>query len=418
MVKLNLLPTMEEATVFLIRSLFIAALLLRQAAAVTIPAGTDLTIRLSTPVSSSEKKGEAVSAVLVVPVLLNGAPAIDIGTAVNGKVAAASQYKANGTDGSGEQPATLRLQFDRIVCGGKSLPLSSVLTSVDNARETVDTSTGLITGIQKSQTYGAQLDRGVAKLAERYGQFGDILNQVKSSFVKEVDPAIDFKAGVDLTVRTTQAFDWPGQSSKPPVSPIAPADQLATLVNSQPLRTQALKPPAPSDLTNIMFIGTAEQVQGAFQSAGWFPAAALSQASKMETARAIIEDRGYNEAPMSILTLEGRPPDLALQRQNDTFSMRHHIRLWQQGQQFDGKPVWVAAATHDISITFSQESKSFTHGIDPNIDLERAKVVNDMLFTGQVHGVALVDRTNLPPDPSNATGDKLVTDGKMAVVQF
>ena len=98
--------------------------------------------------------------------------------------------------------------------------------------------------------------------------------------------------------------------------------------------------------------------------------------------------------------------------------MRHHIRIWQQGQQFDGKPVWVAAATHDISITFSQESKSFTHGIDPNIDLERSKVVNDMLFTGKVHGVSLVDRTNLPPNPSNATGDRLVTDGKMAAVEF
>ncbi len=402
---------------FYIRPLFIAALLLRQAAAVSIPAGTELTVRLTTAVSSAQKKGDPVSAAVVVPVLINGAPAIDIGTVVNGKIAAASQYQAAGTDGSAERPATLHLQFDHIVCGGKSLALPSVLTGVDNARESVD-ATGLITGIQKSQTYGAQLGRGVAKLAERYGQFGDILNQLKSSFVKEVDPSIDFKAGVDLMLRTTKALDWPGEPSKTPVPVITPADQLAALVNSQPLRTQALKPPAPSDLTNIMLIGTAEQIQGAFQSAGWFPAAALSQTSKMETARAIIEDRGYNEAPMSVLTLDGRPPDLALQRQNDTFSMRHHIRIWQMQQQFDGKPVWVAAATHDISITFSQESKSFTHGIDPNIDLERSKVVNDMLFTGQVHGIALVNRTNLPPDPSNATGDKLVTDGKMAVVEF
>jgi hypothetical protein len=30
----------------------------------------------------------------------------------------------------------------------------------------------------------------------------------------------------------------------------------------------------------------------------------------------------------------------------------------------------------------------------------------------------LVDRKNLPPDPSNATGDKLITDGKIAVLQL
>lgn len=374
-------------------------------------------MRLTTPVSSSEKKGQPVSAVVVAPVSIGGTPVIGIGTTVSGKVAAVSPYKAVGTDGSAEQPATLGLQFDRIESAGKGVKLSCVLTGVDNARETVESS-GVITGIQKSQTYGAQLDRGVAKLAERYGQFGDILNQVKNSFVKEVDPSIDFKAGVDLTLRTTQAFEWSEQSGKPAVPPIAPADQLAKLVNSLPLRTQALKPPAPSDLTNIVLIGTAEQVQAAFQSAGWFPAAALSETSKMETARAIIENRGYNEAPMSILTIDGRPPDLALQRQNDTFSKRHHIRIWQQPEQFDGKPVWVAAATHDTSITFSPESKSFTHGIDPNIDAERSKVVDDLLFTGKVHGVAMVDRTNLPPDPSNATGDKLVTDGKMAAVEF
>ena len=205
------------------RLLLLMALLLRQAAAVTIPAGTELTVRLTTPVSSSQKKGDPVSAVVVVPLAMNNAPPIDIGTVVTGKIAAVRPYKDTAADGLSEQPATLRLQFDRITCDGKPLPLASVLTDVDNARESVD-STGLITGIQKSETYGAQLDRGVAKLAQRYGQFGDIINQVKGSLVKEVDPSIDFKAGVDLTLRTTQPFDGPGQS-KAAVPAIAPADQ-------------------------------------------------------------------------------------------------------------------------------------------------------------------------------------------------
>ena len=115
-----------------------------------------------------------------------------------------------------------------------------------------------------------------------------------------------------------------------------PAAALAALVKSEPSRTVAQNPPEPSDITNIMLIGTQQEVQSAFEEAGWFPAAALSRSSKLETARALIEDRGYNEAPMSILYLDGRPPDLALQKQNDTFAMRHHIRIWRTQQMFQG----------------------------------------------------------------------------------
>ena len=56
--------------------------------------------------------------------------------------------------------------------------------------------------------------------------------------------------------------------------------------------------------------------------------------------------------------------------------------------------------------------------IDPQIDLERAKVVNDLLLTALVRALALVERNPLPPDMHNATGDALKTDGAMAIVQF
>jgi hypothetical protein len=167
-----------------------------------------------------------------------------------------------------------------------------------------------------------------------------------------------------------------------------------------------------------MFLGTEEQLRSAFQNAGWFPSDKLSPNSKVETARAIIENRGYSEAPMSVLFLDNKPPDLTFQKQNDTFEKRHHIRIWRRPVAFNGVPVWVAAATHDISITFSNTSHSFTHGIDPDIDKERSKVVNDLVFTKQVHGLALVQRSGIPPNISNATGDKLQTDGSMAVLQF
>ena len=52
-----------------------------------------------------------------------------------------------------------------------------------------------------------------------------------------------------------------------------------------------------------------------------------------------------------------------------------------------------------------------------NIDIERAKVINDLLFAGAVRSLALVDRiADLPTNLSNATGDALKTDGRMAVL--
>jgi hypothetical protein len=190
------------------------------------------------------------------------------------------------------------------------------------------------------------------------------------------------------------------------------------LVAAEPNRTAAASPPAPSDLTNFMFIGTAAQLEAAFKTAGWSAAAERNDASTMETAKAIIENRGYKEAPVSLLTIEGKAPDYVFQKQNNTFAMRHHIRIWRRPQTFNGAIVWMGAGTHDIGIDFSEESRSFTHKIDSNIDRERSKVVNDLLFAQAVKALALVDRPNIPQNITNATGDKLITDGKIAVMEL
>jgi len=382
-----------------------------------IPAGTKFQVRLTSEASSEKPSGTPVTGVITVPVFVNGAPAIATGVRVSGNTADASAFRA-ATDQAAEQAATLRIQFTRIEDqAGHTKALYSVLSSVDNARESVDAN-GLITGIAASQTMEAEIDKGISKLESRYSQLAQILSSVKGAFVKEVNASIDYKPGVDLTLTLTKPLEWNAPAEAKMPAAIQPAAALAALVNAEPFRTVAQDPPKPSDLTNVMFIGSFEELQDAFSEAGWFAANALSRTSKLETARALIEDRGYSEAPMSILYLDERPPDLALQKQNDTFAMRHHIRIWRRPQTFNGKPVWVAAATHDISITFSPESHSFTHGIDPDIDLERAKVVNDLLFTGRVRAIALVGRTGMPRNPYNATGDKLITDGRMAVLEF
>ncbi len=388
-----------------------------QAFTISVPAGTLINLRLTTEVSSDKPSGQAVSAVVIAPVLVNNAPVIGFGAQIDGVTADAhaDQPSANG---NAEQPATLRLQLTKIHDkSGQSKAVSCVLAGIDNAREAVDQS-GLITGITASQTFTSLADSGVNKVTEKNAEFGQLLSSVKSAIVKQANPTIDYKPGVEFTVKLTQALDWNPQSDAKLPAAVQPAAELTALVHELPFRTVALKPPSPSDLANLLFIGTKDQVEQAFKDAGWFASDPLGRASTFHTAQAIIENQGYDEAPMSILTLNGKPPDMTYEKQNNTFASRHHIRFFQMPQTFAGKPIFVAAATHDIKIYFSKTSRSITHGIDPDIDNERTKVTNDMLFTGKVKGVSLVDRTNIPKDISNATGDHLKTDDKMAVIEF
>ena len=113
-----------------------------------------------------------------------------------------------------------------------------------------------------------------------------------------------------FTVRLTQPLDWRGPLNGPEsaLRPFPNESDLPALVNRQPWRTAAANPTKPSDITNIMFVGTEAEIRAAFTRAGWSTAERLSTKSKLETDRALIEDRGYKEGPMSVLLLDGQPP--------------------------------------------------------------------------------------------------------------
>src|SRR5204863_2628898 len=230
----------------------------------------------------------------------------------------------------------------------------------------------------------------------RFPVLGDILGAAKGAIVKETDPNIDFDPGVEMTIELTKPLKWEETAAVANPRSIAPADRLANIVNRQPMRAVAERPPAESDTTNLMFLGSREQLESAFQAAGWSSAERLNAKSKMETFRAMVEARGYKEAPVSVLLLDGRPPDLVFQKQNNTFAKRHHLRIWRRPGSFNGKEIWVCAATHDIGIDFSQRDHTFIHKVDPEIDNERSKVVNDLQFTGKLEALAFVDRPDAP----------------------
>ena len=384
-----------------------------RAFALQLPAGTEIQIRLTTKVSTQTSKAkDPVEAAVIAPVMVDGQFAIPAGAKLRGIVEQSTQ------SGKGDERSSLVLSFSELDIDGAKSKIAAHVSGIDNARESVDEA-GQITGIVASETISGQLDAGLNKLADRASGFAGILATVKNAVLKAPESDITYDAGVDMTIKLTAALDLKGPSGPGPAAKLAPiADEaaVAALVTHQPFQTWAQRPSKPSDITNIMLIGTAEQVQAAFAAAGWSNAAALSTQAKFETFKAIAEQRGYKEAPVSILLLENKPPDFVFEKMTNTFAQRHHLRVWRRPDTFAGAPVWVVAATHDTGIDFSQENRTFIHKIDSKIDHERAKVVNDLLFGGHVKSVALVDRPDVPQNGQNATGDNIETDGKMAVL--
>ena len=380
-----------------------------------VPAKTELDIRLKTKVSSATaKSGDAVDAIVIAPVMVGNDFAIPAGAVVHGSVDKVTQ------PATADERSLLAVKFTSIEINGTSLPLAATLTGIDNAREKLDDQ-GQISGILASETMSGEIDTGLNKLQAKYSGLAGLLNTVKSAVLKGPDTSITYDAGVEMELQLTAPLKLAKAGGPGPAANVRSIEQeaaLAALVAREAFQTTAQKPPKPSDVTNLMLLGSEDAVEAAFKAAGWSNAAQLSTQAKFETFKALAEDRGYNEAPVSILLLDGRPPDKVYEKLNDTFAMRHHLRVWRRPTTFLGQPVWSVAATHDTGISFSEQDRTFIHKIDSQIDRERAKVTNDLILTGHVQAIALVDRPNVPQHGQNATGDSLDTDGRIAVLRL
>jgi len=378
--------------------------------------GETLSVRLDVPVYSDRSRtGDPMEATVTYPLCVNGEQLackpgellIAPGTKVNGTVLFAQKAPDK------YWRPRLVLDFSNVVhSDGKTSPLYARVIDVDNSRETVRNNE--ILGIIQPH---ASTKAGLAMAA--VGAINPIagytINAVRTVYGLSIRREILFPAGTDIQIQVVrpsmlkEKADWPGW----PVMPLTP--ELQAIVHQAPLRTKA-KDGTPSDLTDLMFIGSHEEIASAFNEAGWFEADPLTMGSAIKTAQATMRQAGYATAPVSSLTLEGRPPDLVFQKSLDTFAKRHHVRIWKLPATYQGREVWVGAATHDISVDRARAGTKWSHRIDPHIDRERDWVESDLLFVGTGIGYVDVPRPGAPRITKNATGDQILTDGIMTVV--
>jgi hypothetical protein len=381
------------------------------------PSGTVLEVRLDRPVSTvGTKRGDPVRGALIAPIEEDGQCILPPGTKVLGTV---RKVKRIGLGVLREQ-ALLQLQFDTLVLpDGTLIAFENRLIAVENSRETV-LADGTIRGIRATDSYGHRTTGFVTSVAAVDPLFALFAFSASSSVLRFPDAEISYPAGTDLQLALTRPVSVP--ATCPPAAgritqTVEERQSLDAYVNRLPFRTRTKAKGIPSDLTNLVFLGTEEQLRLSFAKAGWSEAAALSSESKFQTVRAVAETRAYTDAPVSRLLLDDQPPAFAFEKTLNTFDKRHHLRVWRVAEDWEGQTVWTAAATQDIGLGFSQK-KTLMRRVEHHIDQERAKVTNDLAFARCIDGAELVDRPRAPTGFRNATGDPLVTDGSIAVLRL
>jgi hypothetical protein len=386
-------------------------------------------VRLEGHLRSDTRAGKAFRATVIAALEVDGRVYIPAGSVIRGIVRRAGPVGI----GLVRERAFLELEFHEYeLLNGLRLPLQAHLHSIDNAREEVDAQ-GRIKGIlAASSPHGfvqglwsrprpGLFHRSMLGLTGANGMAlkklplgpvaGAGLFAARLAVLRLPEPEIHLPPGTEMKLRVR------GIAADAPYVPAETAEEntaghilafLATLPYTlrKPSGAQA------ADIMNLAFLGSRQDLEQAFAKTGWYPAEPLTARAFSRAYRAYTSMRGYPTAPVSLLLYEGRPPDLVFQKSLNTIAKRHHVRIWRS--QAGGEELWLGAATHDVGVAFDRQGFAITHRIDPEIDLEREKIGDDLLFSNCAAKAGFVSRPEAKRDPGRARG--IVTDGGLEVL--
>jgi LssY-like putative type I secretion system component LssY len=389
---------------------FTALVSLTPLGAAILPKGSELELRLLDRVGSRvSRDGDQVRAAIITPVFDRETILLPAGTIVSGTVERVDRLGL----GIRHTAARLDLQFTQLhLSDGTMVPINARLASVEQAREGVSNS-GTVIGIHP----GASFSTGVAGVFMLFligePEFRLPIICFKVLAARSPDAEITFPAGTEMLLRLTDDVQIYNSARYEPTVPLlteSETDQIQNMLTSLPKQRTKRDSRHESDLINIVLIGNQQAIERGFRAAGWTGNQPHNLMALYHTYEGAVERVGYSSAPMANLKFNGNPSDASFEKSLDTLAKRHHIRLWRDGES----DLWLAAATEDVK--YGVRALHLTHGTDPYIDNERAKVVNDLVFTGCVDRGALVSRPSLNTAWEDA--QSILTDGAVAVLQL
>jgi hypothetical protein len=115
-----------------------------------------------------------------------------------------------------------------------------------------------------------------------------------------------------------------------------------------------------------------------------------------------------------------RREDVALQKARSTINERIHARLWLTPYTFESRRVWIGQVSRDIGVRLTDQTWNLTtHKIGPDVDFDRAYLLQDLLMSGFVERYGFVEGVGAAAASTprtNLTGDPYYTDGLRLVV--
>jgi hypothetical protein len=380
-----------------------------------VPAGGTFRIRLLQPVASySSKPGTLVRGFIIESPVCAGAPAFAAGTLVEGHIVSVQKVGL----GFRHETSKLQIEFDRVLENDIPVEIHARVLAVDNAREKVKN--GVIRGAPITNTPHGYLGDTLGTFLMWHPASFWIVPAAGAAFSVLPEPELYLPSGADLLLQLTAPVTLAeGDFLAPARGEFAAPDKavLDEQVLSLPARTSTPKS-VDADVVNLAFLGSQDQLERAFQSAGWLSSDASSKRNIFHQYRAFVLSHSYPQGPMSQQLLEGHASDFNWEKGLDSVAKRDHLRVWSDSLTLQGSPVWLGASTRDVGIRLMLRNGTFTHRVEPDIDVERERIVRDLSLAGCVESVYNAPRAAMPGSLLNSTGDKLRTDGAVAVVQL
>ena len=176
----------------------------------------------------------------------------------------------------------------------------------------------------------------------------------------------------------------------------------------------------PGDMVNFLIIGSQDEMEKVFTTAGWVKVDADVTATLLHGLLESISKESYLTMPMSPLYLFGRPQDYGWAHAEpiSVVASRNHLRVWKAPFDVKGQTLWVGAATHDVGFERDQRNNGVTHKIDPDIDLERDYVEKTLSSTGLVEDVMHILPEKPMKEAKTATGGSFHSNGQVLVLRL
>jgi hypothetical protein len=369
-------------------------------------------VRLSAPVSSfTAKRGTLVRGFLLESPQCDGVPVLPTKTPVEGRVLSVHRVGL----GLWHETAALEIAFLRLLpAGADPIEINGRLKLVDNAREIVRN--GVIRGIRSTDTPQGMISSRLKYLPSIHLYPDPYLLGYKLLFPIFPEPEINLEAGTDLEVELAETAKLPDDLA--PVSPIPLIEhdtELEDDLTDLPARTLTKKGKE-ADVVNIVFAGSRDDLAKAFTVAGWHQSRPTSTRTVTRQFYSFLSESSYPTAPMSTQLLEGRKPDLALEKVFQSYEKRNHLRIWLLESTWEGVPLWASAAVRETGATLSVRHMGFIHHVSEDLDEEQETIVRDLAVAGCVDSVGMIARP-MEPVLRNATGEYFRTGGSLEIIR-